>query len=57
MGNEFFHELIALARGTAAAFREAECKLATVTAELARREHEVQLVERAPATRIAVPRR
>jgi hypothetical protein len=57
MGNEFFHELIALARGMAAAFREAECKLATVTAELARREHEAQLVERAPATRIAVPRR
>jgi hypothetical protein len=49
MDTEFFHELIAKARGMAAALREAEHKLAVVTAELAQHEHEAQPAERAPA--------
>jgi hypothetical protein len=48
MDSELFHELIAQARGMAATLREAEHKLAAVTAELAQREHEARPAGRTP---------
>jgi hypothetical protein len=48
MDSEFLREIITRARGMAATLREADQKLAVITAALAQSEHEAQGADHAP---------